>query len=208
MFLFNHLSITTTTIIVQRVSYLWPWFVVRASGFVAALILMLLMLSGIGQVTGTAYRYIEPIKAWAVHKALAIMLLISVVIHGSFLLIDHYIKFSAFQILVPFMDTYNNTTSLMGIKIGSIAVTLGILSFYMIVVLVASSLGWIETKKQRWHNIHYISYILVFFVFVHALYAGSDLKYGFFRAFWILLLLIIGIGIISRLWRIKTIKLK
>lgn len=206
MFLFNLLSSSTLTIVFQRVSSLWPWYVVRASGFVAALILMLLMLSGIGQVTGAVYRYFEPIKAWAVHKALAIMLLISVIVHGSFLLIDHYIKFSPFQLLVPFMNTYNNKTSLLGINLSSIAMTLGILSFYMIVVLVASSLGWIETKKQRWHNIHYISYILVFFVFVHALYIGSDLKYGFFRAVWILLLLVIVIGILSRLWRIKTIK--
>jgi len=44
-------------------------------------LLILLMLSGIGQVTGLTYKIVEPVKAWVIHKALALALCGAIVVH-------------------------------------------------------------------------------------------------------------------------------
>lgn len=195
------LSDNTVNVALQRASASWPWYVIRASGFTAAGLLILLMLSGIGQVTGLTYRFIEPIKAWAVHKALAIAMSVAIGIHGIFLLLDHYIPFSLPAILVPLMSHYNNGSKLLGLPLSSLGVAMGIVASYGIAIIVLSSLNWIDTKKGAWRKLHYLSYVVAILVFLHALYVGSDLKYGSFRSIWLLLGFIVVLGVISRLAR-------
>jgi len=185
----------------HRATTSFPWYVVRAAGFVAAGLLILLMLSGIGQVTGLTYRFIEPVKAWALHKAMAIALCVSIAIHVGFLLLDHYLPFSLGQVLVPLNSSYSNGTKMLGIPLGGLAVAFGILAMYGVAIIVASSLGWINTRRARWHKLHYLSYLVMFLVILHGLYAGTDLKYGTFREVWIGLAAIVVLGIISRLLR-------
>ena len=201
----TYFAASTAQAITHRVAATWPWYIVRAAGFTAAGLLTLLMLSGIGQVTGITYRVLEPIKAWALHKALALALCAAIVIHVTFLFFDHYISFSIVQVLVPFASNYSNHTSLFGIALGGFSLALGILAAYGVVILVLSSLGWIDTKKGTWRKLHYISYLVMLFVFIHALGTGSDLKYGAFRSAWIAIGLVLVLAIISRLWRSGTL---
>lgn len=203
-----NLATSTTQIVAQRFSTSWPWYIIRGAGFIAAGLIVLLMLSGILQVTGLIYRFIEPITAWAIHKALAIALCISIAVHIGFLLIDNYVRFSLVQLFVPLESHYNNSTTFLGVALGSLSVSLGILAMYGIAVIVASSLGWIDTKKRAWKSLHYLSYAVAVFVFLHALYTGSDLKYGVFRLAWIGLGAVVVLGILSRLWRAGTTRPK
>lgn len=194
-------ALSTANVVTQRVAVSWEWYVIRAAGFVAAGLLILLMLSGIGQVTGLTYRFIEPMKAWALHKAMALALVFSVIIHVGFLLLDHFVPFTLAQITIPFLSHVNNGTSLIGLALGGLAVSFGIFAMYGIFIVVASSLGWINSRKHTWRKLHYISYAVMLLVFVHALYSGTDLKYGTFRAGWILLGSIVVLGVIARLRR-------
>jgi hypothetical protein len=50
---------STTERIEARVKESWPWFVTRASGFVAAALLFSLVLSGIGMLTGYSFGYLN-----------------------------------------------------------------------------------------------------------------------------------------------------
>jgi len=195
------LASTTVQIVTHRVETSWEWYIVRAAGFVAAFLIVLLVLSGIGQVTGFTYRFIEPIKAWTIHKAMAIALVVSIALHIIFLLLDHYIKFTIPQVLIPFLSHYNNTTQLFGLALGGLAISFGVLAMYGVVILVASSLGWIDTHKRAWRKLHYISYLVALLVFFHVIYSGTDVKYGMFRFAWLFIGCIVIIGIISRLLR-------
>jgi len=197
----NFLALTTLNVVTHRVGNSWEWYVIRAAGFIAAGLLMLLMISGIGQVTGFTYKYIEPVKAWALHKAMALALVATIIIHVTFLLFDHYIKFSIPQVLIPFLSKYNNKTSFAGLALTGLAVTFGILAMYGVFIIVLSSLGWIDTKKKAWHRLHYLGYFVVLLVFLHGLYTGTDLRYGVFRMFWILAGIVIFIAVIMRVFR-------
>jgi len=165
------------------------------------------MISGIGMVTGYTYRLFEPARAWLIHRALALALCASVLVHVGFLLFDHYVPFNIVQVLVPFASSYKHS-KILGISVGSLSVALGILAFYGIAIVVASSLGWIDTKRGLWKKLHYINYFILFAVFFHALYTGADLTYGVFRKFWILIGVVLLLAVLSRLWRAGTIRKK
>ena len=82
---------------------------------------------------------------------------------------------------------------------------MGVLAFYGALIIVISSLLWVEKKPYVWKLLHLLSYLVLIFVFIHALYLGTDLAGGILRYIWIA----IGVGglglIICRLWRSKTI---
>ena len=184
----------------------FPWYVIRVSGLLGVGLMGLLMLSGIGQVTGLTYRFIEPLKAWAIHKALALGLVAVIAVHVLTLLIDSYMPFSLKQILVPFASGYTNKTTILGVSLGSWGITLGILAMYGLVIVVASSLGWIDSKKKAWHWLHYLSYFIMGAALVHALGVGTEFKDGSWR-----LLLLAGtgvvlLGVISRLVRAGSLR--
>jgi hypothetical protein len=206
--LINIFSTSEIHVATSRVSESWSWYIVRAAGFVAAGLIILLMLSGIGQVTGFTYKYIEPIKAWALHKALALALCAAIAMHIIFLYVDHYLPFSLTQIFIPFVSNYSNKTSLFGIALGSFAVAMGIFAMYGVAVMVLSSLGWIDSRKSLWRKLHYISYFVIFAVLIHALGTGSDLRYGAFRKIWLLAGFVILIAVIYRLSRTGSLKRK
>ncbi len=189
---------------VTRAKASWPWYLARGSGIIAAISLVILMLSGIGQVTGYTFRFLEPLTAWASHRALGLTFGISVLIHMFSLLFDHFVPFNIWQILVPWLSHYKPVT-LFGISFGSLYVALGVLSFYLVGVITLTSLLWVEKKPYTWKLIHLLSYIVMLFVFIHALYMGTDLAHGIWRLLWWALGIAVAAGSIYRLWRAKTI---
>jgi len=204
----THLLLADSTIHLasQRIASSWTWYVVRAAGFVAVGLLISLMLSGIGQVTGLTYKFIEPIQAWAIHKAMGLALCAAIAVHVVFIFFDHFVSFSIPQLLIPWLSQYNNGTSFLGLHLGRLAISMGILAMYGVIIIILSSLGWIDTKKRAWRWLHYLSYAVMGLVFIHAASAGTDLRYGTFRAGWMLVGGILLLGVITRLWRAGTLK--
>lgn len=189
-----------TQIVVTRTERSWPWYIVRASGIVAGISLILLLLSGIGSITGYTFRLLDPITAWATHRALGITFLVSVLIHMATLLLDHFVPFRFIDILVPWASTYR-TYTFAGIHFGSIFVALGVLAFYGALVVVATSLLIVDRQPKWWKLIHYLSYLIIFNVFLHAVYLGTDTGHGLGRILWILGNVAVLIAILLRLKR-------
>ncbi len=198
----------TVRIATQRIADSWTWYVIRAAGFTAAGLLILLMLSGIGQVTGFTYRFLEPVKAWALHKAMALALCAAIVVHVTFLLIDKFMPFSLLQVLIPFASHYSNGSTLFGVSLSAVAVALGILAAYGVALVVLSSLTIIDTHQKTWRWLHYLNYFIILAVFLHALGAGSDLRYGTFRAAWVALFLVLLLAVVHRIYRAGTLRRK
>jgi sulfoxide reductase heme-binding subunit YedZ len=198
----SHITITELS---TKAKLSWPYYVTRASGLTAAFLLLLLILSGIGQVTGLTYRFIEPLIAWSFHRALAISLGVCILIHGGSLLFDRFVAFSVRQVLIPFAYRGDQVV-IHGIHLGSLYVAFGIIAFYIAAILIVSSLLWSNKKPRLWRILHYLSYILVILVFLHALFLGIDIAHGTLHTIWWVGGIIIGIGILSRLRRVGTIK--
>lgn len=191
----------TAPILAHRLVSSWPWFIIRGAGFASLILLIALMISGIGHVTGWTYRYLEPVKAWLVHKWLAYMLILTVLVHMFTLLIDKYVTFHLADLFVPFLNRYSNGTSLLGLSIGFLAVASGILAFYGIIYIVITSLKLIDTHKRFWKYSHYVSYVVMLMVFAHALNTGTDLISGFFRWVTLFVFAVLLLAVIARLRR-------
>lgn len=190
---------------VTPLSVSWPWYVVRAAGVVAVVLLVLVTLSGIGMVTGLTYRYYEPLKAWALHRTLSIALALSALIHILFLLVDKFEPYSLANILVPFTAHYEHS-KVFGIHAGSFYNALGIVGAYLLVIVLISSFIIIETRKRVWRWLHYLSYPLAIAVFFHVLFLGTDFKHGIVRLMWLGIGLLLLVGAASRLRRANTLK--
>jgi predicted ferric reductase len=185
--------------VIARIISTWPWYLVRGAGIVAAISLVILVLSGIGSVTGHIFRFLEPITAWASHKALGIILGVSILIHMIGLLFDHFVPFDLLTLLVPWLSNYK-PVNLFGLQLGSLFVALGVLAFYLIVIIIIVSLLWIEKKPKLWKITHLLSYVAVLFVFVHALYLGTDFANGVPQLLWIITGASIAVIGAYRLW--------
>jgi hypothetical protein len=192
------------TIVEQRAERSWPWYLTRASGLIAGVSLIALLLSGIGSVTGHFFRFLEPLTAWATHRAIGIVFAASVVVHMTTLLFDHFVPFTLGEVLVPWASNYQSV-SLLGLNLGSVFVALGILAFYGALIIVITSFLWVDKKPRRWKIYHYISYFILFAVFLHGLFLGTDLGSGLGRILWYIGGLAILFAIIIRLRRVRSI---
>ena len=189
-----------TTRLSSRARSSWPWYITRASGLVAAVALVVLILSGVGLITGYSFKFLEPLTAWATHKALALVFAVSVLIHGTALLFDRFVPFTIIQVLVPFTSHYRPLT-IGNHHFGSLYTALGIIAAYFILAIIISSLLWIDKKPHTWKALHFLAYLVMIFVFFHALYLGTDLAHGIFRILWIIFGVAVAIAIIDRLRR-------
>lgn len=199
-------SIEDKTISEKVVSSLvesWPWYISRATGLVAAISLVILMLSGIGQITGMTYRLLDPIVAWASHRALGIVFGASVLIHVLSLLFDRFVDIGFLDILIPWFSDFRST-ELFGVNVGSLYLALGIIAFYLSIAIVITSLTIISKKPYFWKIIHLLSYFVIALVFFHALFLGTDLADGWPRVLWITCGIIILLSSIIRLKRAFT----
>ncbi len=194
---------SVTDKVIEQAKHSWPWYVARGSGFIAAISLVILMLSGIGQITGQTYRFLEPLTAWASHRALGIVFMVSIVLHMFVFLFDKFIAFSFLDILIPWFSDFK-PVAIFGINLGSFYLALGVISFYLSLLIVATSLLIVNKKPKLWKLTHLLSYIVILFVFFHALQLGTDMTNGVIKAVWIILGNIISIAIIFRAWRAYT----
>ena len=188
----------------SRAKSSWSWYITRASGLFAALSLIILMVSGIGQVTGYTYRFLEPLTDWASHRALGITFGISILLHVFSLLFDHFVPFNIAQLFIPWLSGYKPVT-IWGVHLGSLYVALGVIAFYLIAGVIITSLTWVDKKPATWKLIHLLSYFALLLVFIHALYLGTDLAHGVFRFVWVCLGLVTILFCLHRLWRAKTV---
>lgn len=181
----------------------WPWYLTRASGLIAFVLFLLLMLSGIGFITGHTFKFLEPITGWMTHKALGISLGVALFLHIGALYFDHFVHFDLASLLIPFVSDYK-PVDFFGIQFGSLYVAIGILAFYVIIVTVITSLIWINTKQKSWKFVHLLNYIAAALIFFHSLYLGTDLSGGVLRVIFIALGAVILAASIIRLWRAKN----
>ncbi len=191
---------SVSTQLMKRTQSTWPWYITRASGLVAAAALVILILSGVGFITGRSFAFLEPLTAWATHRAIGIVFAVAVSIHMLALLFDTYAPFSIIQVLLPFASSYHPIT-LFGINVGSLYVALGVIAAYLIAAIVISSLLWIDKKPRLWKFTHFMAYLVMIFVFIHTLYLGTDLVSGALRIVWIFFGIIMAAAFLIRLSR-------
>ncbi len=139
------------------------WYMSRASGMVAWIVLGATCLWGILLIT----RMLKPADrpAWLLdlHRWLGALAIVTVGLHMITLVADNYVYFGWRELFVPNASPW---------KTGP--VTWGVIAFYILVVVQVSSLMMKKLPRRLWHGIHLLSYVLFAMATVHGLQAGSD----------------------------------
>jgi methionine sulfoxide reductase heme-binding subunit len=138
------------------------WFVSRAGGIVAYLLLWFSTAWGVTlsarSLRGTASKPVS----YAVHNITSWLALGFAAVHAVALLGDRVVPFSGADLLVPFAAGYRPLLS-----------GLGTLSLYL-GVLVSVTFYWKRLGYRTWRALHLLSYLMFVAVTIHGVLLGTD----------------------------------
>lgn len=156
----------------------WGWYLARSSGLVSFLLLYISIFLGLSIRTPVLNKIIKPIYSLKVHGWISLQALFFAAIHGISLLFDRFVDFNLGNIFIPF---YPQKTLLVNPDF----LALGVISFYIMLILVASSYARHLISHSVWRGLHFLNISLYVIVIIHALYLGTDLKEGVIRSVFI-----------------------
>jgi sulfoxide reductase heme-binding subunit YedZ len=148
------------------------WYVARASGIVAWLLLTASVIWGLGLSTRVAGRKPRPSWILSLHRYLGGSAVVYTALHLASLWADSYVTFSATDLLVPMASSWRPG-----------AVAWGIAAMYLLVAVEVTSLLKRRIPTPVWRAIHVSSLALLVGVWVHAFAAGSDMATPIARSF-------------------------
>ncbi|MFC1756497.1 ferric reductase-like transmembrane domain-containing protein [Patescibacteria group bacterium] len=170
----------------------WAWYIVRMSGVIAFILLYIVMFLGLTIRIPGLNKIFKPINSLNVHTWLSVQSLLFVIIHGVAILFDDFMKFTFLDVFVPFSSDFKTEL-----------VALGIIGFYLMVVLIVSSYLRKHMPYKVWRLIHYANIILFVIVVIHSLYLGTDMKNEIVRNIFIganaLMAVLIAVNVLFRL---------
>ena len=141
--------------------HIW-WYLSRASGIVAYLMLTATVLWGIAL---SARLFAARRSAWLrdLHRWLGGLTAAFLAAHLATLVADGSVHFGLVELFVPFAAEWNPA-----------AVALGVVACWLIVAVQATSLAVKHLPKRWWRGIHLASYAAFWLTALHGILAGTD----------------------------------
>lgn len=139
------------------------WYVARAGGILAYLLLWLATLWGVLISSKMVKGWIDATALYNMHEFLPMLAMAFAVVHAAVLMGDAYIRFSLLDLLIPFYAPYRPLWT-----------GLGSLALYLSAALIASFYLRSVVSRRVWRTLHYLTYLAFGLALVHGLLAGSD----------------------------------
>jgi predicted ferric reductase len=153
---------------------LLAWYSVRTLGFLSYLVIAGSVLYGLLLSTKILDAIAHRPVSFALHKDLAIVGFVLVILHMTLLLFDQSFAFTPRAILVPFASPF-----------ASFWVGVGQLTFYGLAVVTASFYVRRQIGQRAWRILHYLTFLTFIGATGHGIMSGSDS--GAAWAFWLYL---------------------
>jgi predicted ferric reductase len=167
------------------------WYVTRASGIIAYLLLWVSTILGLAVTSKYLDGMLERLFTYDFHEFVSLLSVAFTLVHVLVLLLDRYLPYSLAQILIPFISPYR-----------PFWVGVGVLSFYMILLVTVTFYLRNRIGTRKFRIIHYVSLAGYIGVTLHGYYAGTDtalpamqilykvsgLAVLFFTVYWLVLL--------------------
>jgi predicted ferric reductase len=165
------------------------WYLTRTTALSAYVVLALLVSLGLIQSIARTSRERLPWVVDALHQFLGLLFGVLVVFHLLTLMADPLIPFSIINILIPLHEPYR-----------PLAVDLGVLAFWTMLLILASS--WLKRHLpyRFWKLLHFLSFATFVLVTLHGLLAGSDSGDLWMKAIYAGAAAIVGILTLLRLF--------
>lgn len=162
-FLFTGTSVNTFINNLLGITDKTAWHLSRSAGTVAYLLLTGSTIWGLLQSSKIAKEVIPAGLAFAMHNILSWLALIFTGLHALVLLFDNFYSYTLSDLTIPFIGPYR-----------PFGVGLGIIGFYLMLMVIISFQFRAQIGQKRWRTIHYLSFALYGLATVHGLAAGTD----------------------------------
>ena len=139
------------------------WWVSRATGMVAAILLVASLVWGVLISTRALKPIDRPVWLLAMHRWFSALACVLIVVHMLALVADNFVHFSWGDLFVPGMASWKTTP-----------VALGVVAFWLIVIVQGTSLVQKRMPRDLWKFVHYFAYIAVWLTSLHGALAGTD----------------------------------
>jgi predicted ferric reductase len=140
-----------------------PWYLSRAAGITAYLLLSATTVLGLAIATRIADRWLARPTVFALHEHLAWLGLAATGLHLGALLGDSYLPFRLDDLLIPLAAPYRPT-----------AVAMGVIALYLSIVITGSFYVRARLGQRAWRAIHTASFATYVLATGHGVLAGSS----------------------------------
>jgi predicted ferric reductase len=139
------------------------WYVTRASGIIAYLLLWFSTILGLAVTSKYLDGMLDRLFTYDFHEFISLLSIAFTLVHVLVLMLDKYLPYTFAQILVPFISPYR-----------PFWVGMGVISFYLIILVTVTFYLRNKIGKRAFRTIHYISLLSYIGVTLHGYYSGTD----------------------------------
>ncbi|HXH22324.1 MAG TPA: ferric reductase-like transmembrane domain-containing protein [Dehalococcoidia bacterium] len=139
------------------------WYLNRASGFVAFILLATSVILGLTMTGGALERLLRRYRVYDLHRFTSLLTLAVTVFHIFVVWPDDYVRFSLGGLLLPFASPYE-----------PFFVALGVFAFYLVAVIVLAFYVRHLVSYRAWRLLHYLTFAAFALALAHGAGAGTD----------------------------------
>jgi ferredoxin-NADP reductase len=167
--------------------HIW-WYVTRSSAIIAWALMSLSVVWGVLLSTRIFRKVDSPGHLQDLHRYFGSLALLGVGVHMVTLMLDGWLHFTPGQLLIPGHSFYR-----------TVPVALGIIAFYLLVVVYGSSLLRDRLPPRFWKGLHYANYGAVLLIAFHAGLSGTDAGQWWYLAVSVFIISLTAIAIVVRI---------
>lgn len=164
------------------------WYLTRATGIVALVLLTAAVVVGVLDVGRYASDRWPRFAIDGVHQRISLLAVIFLAVHIITTVLDSFAPIGLVDAVIPFTGTYRP------LWLGLGAASSDLLLAVLITSLVRASLGY-----RMWRAIHWLAYACWPIAVLHGLGTGSDTKQGWLMAIYVACVVAVALAVCSRL---------
>lgn len=168
---------------------LWVWYLMRASGLVALVLLSASVALGVvGVARWRSVRWPRLVTA-GLHRTLPLLALVFLAVHVGTAIVDSFVGLHWVGVVLPFVSTYR-----------PFWVGLGVLAGDLMLAVVATSLLRRHLGYPAWRAVHWATWVLWPLALFHSLGSGTDARTPWDIGVTAVCLATVGAAGLWRLW--------
>ena len=143
------------------------WYLTRATGATALVLLTLSLVLGVINVERWTTRHLPRFVIDGGHRTVSLLVCVLLAIHIGTSVLDGYAPIALVDVFVPFVGTYR-----------PLWLGLGALALDLLVALIVTSLLRARVGVRAWRAVHWLAYACWPIALIHGLGTGSDVRAG------------------------------
>lgn len=173
------------------------WYFGRATGILSFVLLTFIVVHGLIISSRAFLRYVSGALALEVHRFLSFLALGTILLHLGSFFFDGFFRLRLVEALVPFV-LERPFRAAMGYDLTG-SVGLGIIAFYLVLILIFTSEIRSKMPIRVWRVIHYGSFVAYPLFVLHGFFSGTDSGEWWMRALYIGSVAIVSLLIVVRI---------